>query len=268
MWKYAIAGLVILSACCRMRAGAGAERDPGRRQYGQCGFGPAGPVLLRKAGHRPPIRDPGVPGDAAARHHRPGGLRSAAGRPHSPDSGDPQGPRGHQVPGDDLRHSVPGGPAEAPGRIRRPAQAVASIAGAGESRPSRSWSRKARPTRSPTAPISSGSAQIQADIDRIMGKETEASVDSELSLVLCNAYELYRWQPNALRNPGGAAAFQDPDGLPARRSELRHRQGPDRQGDRGGGKGPDGHRLHRLARAVRQRICTATTTSLCATWRC
>ncbi len=44
-------------------------------------------------------------------------------------------------------------------------------------------------------------AQIQMDIDRITGKETEASVDSELSLVLWGAYELYRWQPNALRNP-------------------------------------------------------------------
>jgi uncharacterized protein (TIGR03790 family) len=41
--------------------------------------------------------------------------------------------------------------------------------------------------------------QIQMDMDRITGKETDASVDSELSLVLCNAYELHRWQPNALR---------------------------------------------------------------------
>ncbi len=44
-------------------------------------------------------------------------------------------------------------------------------------------------------------AQVQVDMDRITGKETEASVDSELSLVLCQAYELYRWQPNALRSP-------------------------------------------------------------------
>jgi uncharacterized protein (TIGR03790 family) len=42
--------------------------------------------------------------------------------------------------------------------------------------------------------------QIQMDMDRITGRETEAAVDSELSLVLCNAYELYRWQPNALRS--------------------------------------------------------------------
>jgi len=46
-----------------------------------------------------------------------------------------------------------------------------------------------------------GVAQIQMDMDRITGKETEASVDSELALVLCPAYELYRWQPNALRSP-------------------------------------------------------------------
>jgi uncharacterized protein (TIGR03790 family) len=53
-----------------------------------------------------------------------------------------------------------------------------------------------------------GAGQIQADIDRIMGRETGASVDSELSLVLCNAYELYRWQPNALRNPTALQPFK------------------------------------------------------------
>jgi len=53
-----------------------------------------------------------------------------------------------------------------------------------------------------------GAARLQADIDRIMGKETGASVDSELSLVLCHAYELYRWQPNALRSPAGPQPFQ------------------------------------------------------------
>jgi len=42
-------------------------------------------------------------------------------------------------------------------------------------------------------------AQLQSDIDRIKGKETEASVDSELSMVLFGDYELYRWQPNMLR---------------------------------------------------------------------
>ena len=43
-------------------------------------------------------------------------------------------------------------------------------------------------------------AQLQIDIDRISGKETNASVDSELSMVLADDYELYRWQPNTLRN--------------------------------------------------------------------
>lgn len=42
--------------------------------------------------------------------------------------------------------------------------------------------------------------QLQSDIDRISGKETDASVDSELSMVLAGDYELYRWQPNKLRN--------------------------------------------------------------------
>jgi len=45
-------------------------------------------------------------------------------------------------------------------------------------------------------------AQLQSQIDRIVGKETGASVDSELSMVLFSAYELYRWQPNMLK--GGA----------------------------------------------------------------
>jgi len=42
--------------------------------------------------------------------------------------------------------------------------------------------------------------QMQMDIDRISGRETNASVDSELSMVLFAPYELYRWQPNMLKN--------------------------------------------------------------------
>ena len=43
-------------------------------------------------------------------------------------------------------------------------------------------------------------AQLQSSIDYIVGKETEACVDSELSMVLSGDYELYRWQPNMLKN--------------------------------------------------------------------
>jgi uncharacterized protein (TIGR03790 family) len=43
-------------------------------------------------------------------------------------------------------------------------------------------------------------AQLQLAIDRINGKETHASVDSELSLVLFDSYDLYRWQPNMLKD--------------------------------------------------------------------
>ena len=43
-------------------------------------------------------------------------------------------------------------------------------------------------------------AQLQSAIDRINGKETHASVDSELSMVLFDSYELYRWQPNMLND--------------------------------------------------------------------
>ncbi|GAF78979.1 unnamed protein product, partial [marine sediment metagenome] len=44
------------------------------------------------------------------------------------------------------------------------------------------------------------SRRLQSKIDRIVGKETNASVDSELSMVLFGDYELYRWQPNELIN--------------------------------------------------------------------
>ena len=45
-------------------------------------------------------------------------------------------------------------------------------------------------------------AHLQSAIDRITGKETNASVDSELSMVLFAGYELYRWQPNGLKSRG------------------------------------------------------------------
>ena len=42
--------------------------------------------------------------------------------------------------------------------------------------------------------------QLQREIDGITGKETEASVDSELSLVLFDDYELHLWRPNLLHS--------------------------------------------------------------------
>jgi len=42
-------------------------------------------------------------------------------------------------------------------------------------------------------------ARMQLKINRISGKETNASVDSELSMVRFRPYDLYRWQPNMLR---------------------------------------------------------------------
>jgi uncharacterized protein (TIGR03790 family) len=41
-------------------------------------------------------------------------------------------------------------------------------------------------------------SKVRAEIDRILGRETEASVDSELSMILSGPYELYRWQQNQL----------------------------------------------------------------------
>ncbi|MBN2594807.1 MAG: TIGR03790 family protein [Sedimentisphaerales bacterium] len=43
-------------------------------------------------------------------------------------------------------------------------------------------------------------AGLQDTINYINGKETDASVDSELSMALFDSYELYRWQPNMLND--------------------------------------------------------------------
>jgi len=43
-------------------------------------------------------------------------------------------------------------------------------------------------------------AWLQSGINHIVGKETDASVDSELSMILFGDYELYRWQPNELKS--------------------------------------------------------------------
>ena len=50
--------------------------------------------------------------------------------------------------------------------------------------------------------------QMQLEIDRISGKETNASVDSELSMVLFRPYDLYRWQPNMLRGDVPGLGFR------------------------------------------------------------
>lgn len=43
-------------------------------------------------------------------------------------------------------------------------------------------------------------SSLKADITRCRGTETSASVDSELSMVLFDDYDLYRWQKNQLQN--------------------------------------------------------------------
>ncbi len=42
--------------------------------------------------------------------------------------------------------------------------------------------------------------RLNADIDNIKGRETGASVDSELSMVMFDDYTLYRWVPNELKH--------------------------------------------------------------------
>lgn len=51
-------------------------------------------------------------------------------------------------------------------------------------------------------------AVLKYQIDRITGKETNAAVDSELSMVLYESYELYRWQPNMLKNDAMGLGFR------------------------------------------------------------
>ena len=51
-------------------------------------------------------------------------------------------------------------------------------------------------------------ARLKQQVDRINGRETNASVDSELSMVLVGDYELYRWQPNRLKGGTLGLDFQ------------------------------------------------------------
>ena len=50
-----------------------------------------------------------------------------------------------------------------------------------------------------TKQINQKISQIKGEISRLSGHETNASVDSELSMLLVQSYDLYRWQPNMLR---------------------------------------------------------------------
>ncbi len=51
-------------------------------------------------------------------------------------------------------------------------------------------------------------AMLKQQIDYIKGRETSASVDSELSMVLAGDYELYRWQPNKLKGNTSGLDFE------------------------------------------------------------
>ncbi len=52
------------------------------------------------------------------------------------------------------------------------------------------------------------SNQIKQEIDRITGVETNASVDSELSMLLFGNYDLYRWRLNAFRDQRADSPFR------------------------------------------------------------
>jgi uncharacterized protein (TIGR03790 family) len=49
--------------------------------------------------------------------------------------------------------------------------------------------------------------RLELDIDYIVGNQTDASVDSELSMVLFDNYELFLWQPNKLKRGGLFSSF-------------------------------------------------------------
>ena len=59
-----------------------------------------------------------------------------------------------------------------------------------------------------TKQINQKITQMQLEIGRISGKETNASVDSELSMLLFQSYDLYRWQPNMLRGQVPGLGFK------------------------------------------------------------
>jgi uncharacterized protein (TIGR03790 family) len=59
-----------------------------------------------------------------------------------------------------------------------------------------------------TKQINKKISQMQLEIGRISGRETNASVDSELSMVLFQSYDLYRWQPNMLRGQVPGLGFK------------------------------------------------------------
>ena len=52
------------------------------------------------------------------------------------------------------------------------------------------------------------SNQIKQEIDRISGAETNASVDSELSMLLFGPYDLYRWRLNTFKDQRADSAFR------------------------------------------------------------
>ncbi len=57
--------------------------------------------------------------------------------------------------------------------------------------------------------IEKNNTRLRLYIDIIEGKETSASVDSELSMVMFRNYELYRWQVNMLRSSSKNSQNQD-----------------------------------------------------------
>ena len=59
-----------------------------------------------------------------------------------------------------------------------------------------------------TKQINQKISRMQLEIGRISGKETNASVDSELSMVLFQSYDLYRWQPNMLKGQVPGLGFK------------------------------------------------------------
>lgn len=59
-----------------------------------------------------------------------------------------------------------------------------------------------------TKQINQKITQIKGEISRLSGHETNASVDSELSMLLYQSYDLYRWQPNMLRGQFPGLGFK------------------------------------------------------------
>jgi len=127
-----------------------------------------------------------------------GRLRETAGRPDSSNVCIATGSHAHRMPRDDYG---------IPFRVGRREPLEVSMHNsnsyASPSRRRRTRSRNWKQGRHQVARVAGATASNRGDADGDRPhrrKRDRGLCGSELSMVLCNSYELYRWQPNLLRS--------------------------------------------------------------------